>query len=200
MILVKKLHEDAKIPAQSHIDDACFDLFALEDTNIGMSTTKVRLGIAMEIPQGYEGVVRPRSSSFAKKNLNIHLGTIDSGYRGELMVLVSYIKPPFSIDIPLYTVKKGESIAQIAFRKVPRFVMVETDKLSDSSRGEGGFGSTDFIDFIKRGDSPEVAKLPEHEYPTTMGTATGSDIDQCVNCYQRRGFGSPHCFASRWSL
>jgi len=142
-IKVKKIHKDAIIPQQQYEGDACFDLYAVEDVLVQTNgSTKIRFGITWEMPIGYEGVVRSRSSSFSKKNLNIFVGTIDQQYRGEIMCYVSYIDPPYTLDIPFYMVKKGEAIAQVAFRKVPIFHMKEVDELSETDRGDKGFGST----------------------------------------------------------
>ncbi len=163
MILkVKKLHKDAKLPWKAYKGDACFDLFAVEDTLVeGNGITKVRFGIAWEMPEGYEGVLRPRSSSYINKNLHVYIGTIDQQYRGEVICAVSLIAPSetkyYGLDgkfVPKgegihklimpkpYLIKKGEAVAQVAFRKVPMFWIREVDELSETDRGEKGFGSS----------------------------------------------------------
>jgi len=147
-IKVKKLHKDAKLPYRQYEGDACYDLYAVEDVHIkGDEVKKVHFGISWELPKGYEGVVRSRSSSFAKKGLNVYVGTVDQQYRGEIVCLVSLINPHPCQDgdawfINHATISKGESIAQVAFRRVPQFDIVEVEELDDTERGDGGFGST----------------------------------------------------------
>jgi len=172
-VKVKKLHPDAKLPYKQYEGDACFDLYAVEDVTItGHQMKKVRFGIAWEIPRGYEAVVRGRSSSFVNKELHVFVGTVDQQYRGEIICAVALLFPLGSIFSPddafinSYTIKKGEAIAQVAFREVPNFHIVEVDKLTDTYRGAKGFGSTDkkrihhdFPPFvIKEGAVPIVEK------------------------------------------
>ncbi len=142
-IKVMKLHPDAILPYKKYVGDACYDLYAVEDTLIEAGgVTKIRFGIAWELPRGYMGDIKSRSSSFAKKNLHVYVGTVDEQYRGEIVCFVSYIDPPYTINIPFYTVKKGEAIAQVEFRKVPTVEIREVTELAESDRGEKGFGST----------------------------------------------------------
>lgn len=143
---VLKLHKDAKLPYKQYDGDACFDLYAIEDTEVmPYGVTKIRFGIAWEMPRGYEGVVRSRSSSFVNKNLHVYVGTVDQQYRGEIICVVSMILPNLS---PRLWIKKGEAVAQVAFRKVPIFNVREVSKLSKTDRGDKGFGSTDDIERI----------------------------------------------------
>lgn len=163
-IKIKKLHPDARLPHKQYEGDACYDLYAIEDTSILAGyVTKVRFGIAWEIPEGYEAVVRGRSSSFVNKHLHVFVGTVDQQYRGEIICAVvplvnykikftnihgkklfeKYDSAVHKITTPFeYTIKKGEAVAQVAFRRVPRFNIVEVDELSDTDRGTSGFGST----------------------------------------------------------
>jgi dUTP pyrophosphatase len=127
----------AKLPTRAYELDACFDLYSDHDVLVENRPIAVKMGIKIAIPVGYEGVVRSRSSSFAKKNLNIYVGTIDSGYRGEVMCFVNTIEPE-----TWYEVKKGEAICQIALRKVPAFTVLEVVDLPESERGEKGWGSS----------------------------------------------------------
>ncbi|MGY5871580.1 MAG: dUTP diphosphatase, partial [Candidatus Thorarchaeota archaeon] len=95
-------------------------------------------GIAVEIPIGYEGEVRPRSGLALKEGLTVlnTPGTIDSGYRGEVKtIMINHSDKPFQIT-------KGMRISQLAIRPVPEVTFIEVDELSDTDRGEGGFGST----------------------------------------------------------
>lgn len=137
-VKVKKLHPDAELPTKHHEDDACFDLYVLVSTLLqGTCVRKIHTGIAMEIPKGYEGVIRPRSSTFLKKEIQVHIGTIDRQYRGEIVFCANMLDPDNE-----YYLASGESIAQIAFRKVPDVKIIGVTELSDTDRGDGGFGST----------------------------------------------------------
>jgi dUTP pyrophosphatase len=95
-------------------------------------------GIAIEIPSGYEGQVRPRSGRALSEGLTLvnSPGTIDSDYRGELRVIV------INLGSEPLTIKRGDRIAQVVFAPVVRMEIVEDDRLEDSGRGEGGFGHT----------------------------------------------------------
>lgn len=199
-IRVKKLNKDAKLPSQTHNTDACYDLFVVEEVVVTGIRKQVKHGIAIEIPYGYEGVVRSRSSSFSKKGLNVFIGTIDSGYRGELMTYVSLIRP-FNMlgHANSYTIKKGEAISQLAIRKVPPIHFREVDELSESERGEGGFGSTDatIADWIRSKPAEYIDENQPHDFPPyTIGTTDPKR--QCLKCYTMEGV-SDHCYAPHWS-
>ena len=99
---------------------------------------QIPTGIFIEVPKGYEIQVRPRSGKSFKKGLNVILGTIDSNYRGEIKVIVH------NISNEVFTITEGEEIAQIVLCPVVHdWETYEVEKLSDTTRGEGGFGSTD---------------------------------------------------------
>ncbi len=103
-----------------------------------LDRTLIPTGLYLEIPQGYEAQVRPRSGLAAKFGITVlnTPGTIDSDYRGEIkVILVNLSKEAFDI-------KNGERIAQIVFAKVEQVTFVNTTELSLTERGEGGFGST----------------------------------------------------------
>jgi dUTP pyrophosphatase len=145
---IKKLNDNAIIPTQSHEGDACFDLYASENITLRYGvTTMIPTALAMEIPEGYEGVIRPRSS-VNKKGIHVFLGTVDSGYRGEVKVMATliahqrYDNERNPIQEQTISVIQGERIGQLALRWVPLFEMVESDELSDTDRGEKGFGSS----------------------------------------------------------
>ena len=88
-IKVKKLHNDAIIPKRAHTSDACFDIYALEDTVIEPGETALgKTGLAFELPEGYELQIRPRSGITLKTKLRVQLGTVDCGYVGEVGVIV----------------------------------------------------------------------------------------------------------------
>lgn len=135
IIKFKKLSSMAKAPERAHRSDAGYDLFALEAGTInGRCAKAFRTGIAVEIPEGYYGEIHSRSSWF-KDNFDAD-GVIDSGYRGEIMIM---LHNHTFID---KAIRAGEKIAQIIFIKLPDTELVEVDELSDSDRGTGGFGST----------------------------------------------------------
>lgn len=138
-VRVKRLHPDAKIPKAAKKDDVAFDLCSVIDYEIKPGERfAVPTGIAVEIPVGYEGQVRPRSGLALKEGLTVlnTPGTIDSGYRGEVKtIMINQGDSPFKIT-------KGMRISQLAIRPVPEVEFIEVDELSDTDRGEGGFGST----------------------------------------------------------
>lgn len=135
----KKLYADAKLPVKGSLHAACYDVYAhsMERDYEGLVTYK--LGFATEIPEGYMGVVVPRSNlSKYKWMLGNSVGIIDSDYRGEWMVkLRSFegIYAPAPYDV-------GDRIAQIYFMPILQTEIEEVDELSDTDRGAGGFGST----------------------------------------------------------
>lgn len=133
-IKIKKLHKDAVIPTKAHATDAGCDLYATschyENGIITYGT-----GIAVEIPEGYVGLVFPRSS-IANKDiiLSNSVGVIDSGYRGEIMA--KFRKGGSNA----YCI--GERIAQLIIMPYPEVIFEEATELSQSDRGEGGYGSS----------------------------------------------------------
>ncbi|PEU21347.1 deoxyuridine 5'-triphosphate nucleotidohydrolase [Bacillus wiedmannii] len=165
MVKVKRLHEDAVIPKYAKPGDSGFDLVAVEDVIIEPGETKViPTGLAFEIPNGYEMQVRPRSGISRKTKLRVVLGTIDSGYRGEVGVIVDnasiieYASQPrfvaavlagdgdFNITKPVkyetIKIRKGDRIAQGVLAAVGHTTFEEVEELSESERGEDGYGST----------------------------------------------------------
>ena len=138
-VRVKRLSPDAKIPKAAKAGDVAFDLYSIIDYELRPGERfAVPTGIALEIPPGYEGQVRPRSGLALKEGVTVlnTPGTIDSGYRGEVKtILMNHNGEPFKIT-------KGMRISQLAIRPVPEVEFVEVDELSDTERGEGGFGST----------------------------------------------------------
>ncbi|EEK97140.1 Deoxyuridine 5'-triphosphate nucleotidohydrolase (DUTPase) [Bacillus cereus BDRD-ST26] len=147
--------KDVDLPKYAKPGDSGFDLVAAEGTIIEPGQTKViPTGLAFEIPPGFELQVRPRSGISRKTFLRVVLGTVDSGFRGEVGVIVSNISyPGNSITLGIndeheifksvtYVVKKGDRIAQGVIAPVETANFVEVDELSRSDRGTGGFGST----------------------------------------------------------
>lgn len=137
-VKVKKLHENAVIPKYSKIGDAGMDLTITREIENTTFSVSYGFGIAIEIPKGYVGLIFPRSSV---RNTDLILsncvGVIDSGYRGELQAT---FKKTSGLDSIKY--KVGERGAQIIILPYPQVSIIEADQLSDTQRGEGGFGST----------------------------------------------------------
>lgn len=135
--------KDVKLPKYAKPGDSGFDLVAAEDTIIWPGETKVvQTGLAFEIPPGYELQVRPRSGMTRNTKLRVVLGTVDSGYRGEVGVLVDNNERPISLNMKAHVIEKGTRIAQGVIAPVVTAHFVEVDELSESDRGTGGFGST----------------------------------------------------------
>jgi dUTP pyrophosphatase len=137
-INVKKLVPEAVIPSYAKPGDAGMDLVA---TSVGIdeyNNTVYGTGIAIEIPEGYVGLIFPRSSN-AKTDLYLtnHVGVIDSGYRGEIMFKFRATRTTFPKEY-----KVGDRVGQIIILPYPQVAFIETDELSSTERGEGGFGST----------------------------------------------------------
>lgn len=136
----KKLSKEAKVPERAHTSDAGFDLFCTgfeyPPSIDSMLFIEAKTDIAVEIPDGYVGLVFPRSSiSKTRHMLRNSVGVIDSGYRGE-------IKLRFSIDDSETKYKIGEKIGQIIFMQLPEITLTEVTELNTSDRSSGGFGST----------------------------------------------------------
>lgn len=140
-IPLRRLDADLAMPAYATEGDAGADLVAAEATTLapGGGRALVPTGAAIAIPVGYAGFVQPRSGLALRHGVTClnTPGLIDSGYRGELKVLLVNTDPtePFSIE-------RGDRIAQIVIQRVEHAVFVEVAELPDSQRGEGGFGST----------------------------------------------------------
>jgi len=138
-VKIKKLHPDAFIPVYSKPGDAGLDLTATSIDDDSYGNIVYGTGLAVEIPEGYVGLLYPRSSN-SKTDLYLtnHVGVIDSGYRGEIMFK---FRPINGIeDAYIYAV--GDRIGQLIIMPYPSIKFVETDELSDTDRGDGGFGST----------------------------------------------------------
>ena len=141
VVKVAKTDPAARMPTKGSAHAAGWDLYCLEDTVVNFrSSMKLRTGLRVAIPEGFEGQVRARSSLGSKGLILPHsIGTIDADYRGELFVLMTWIGEGDS-----YKVKSGERIAQLVIAPIPdvQFSEVEIEDLGETERGEGGFGST----------------------------------------------------------
>ena len=140
-VKVARVHPDSRMPTKGSEHAAGWDLYSLEDTEVPFrGSVKLRTGLHVAIPVGYEGQVRARSSLGSKGLILPHsIGTIDADYRGELFVLMTWIGEGDS-----YMVKSGERIAQLLITPIPKvgFREVEFEDLGETERGSGGFGST----------------------------------------------------------
>jgi len=138
-IALKKLHPDAHIPAYQSHEAAGFDLHSVEDHEISPGQRAlVKTGLAMALEPGYELQIRPRSGLAFKHGITVlnTPGTVDSDYRGEVMVLL------INHGDESFMIKKGERIAQGVVQAVIQASFMEVDDLNDTARGAGGFGST----------------------------------------------------------
>jgi dUTP pyrophosphatase len=137
-VKIKKLHSDAVIPTYAKRGDAGMDLVATEILSNTTFDITYGLGVALEIPEGFVGLVFPRSS-IRKYELALSnsVGVIDSGYRGELQAT---FKKTNGLDSLSY--KVGDRVVQIMIIPHPTIEFEEVNELNNTERGEGGFGST----------------------------------------------------------
>ena len=127
------------MPAKAHSDDAAYDMRSRVDMLLEpQRSTLVPTGVFIELPVGYEAQIRPRSGLALKKNLMLtnSPGTIDAGYRGEIGVIM------FNAGKESFSISRGDRIAQMVICKLPEVELISSEALSESQRGEGGFGST----------------------------------------------------------
>jgi dUTP diphosphatase len=139
-IAVSRLQNEAVLPTRAHAGDAGLDLYACEAAHIGPGERwSVGTGIAVQIPEGHAGLVLPRSGLAREHGIALvnAPGLIDSGYRGEVRVLLLNTDPADT-----FRVAAGDRIAQLVLTPVAIAEPVETAELSESARGEGGFGSS----------------------------------------------------------
>lgn len=138
-IFCKKVHEDAIVPTYEREGDAACSLRVIEDYTVHPGKRVLaRIGLSMAIPEGFEGQIRPRSGLAWKKGLTVvnTPGTIDAGYRGEIMVAL------INLGDEVISINKGDAVAQMKFSAVYTGHFLETDSLSETDRGVGGFGHT----------------------------------------------------------
>jgi len=135
----KRIHPDAVLPSYAHPSDAGMDVRSVADLTIAPGKRAlVPTGLVMLLPPMYEAQVRPRSGLALKSGVTVlnTPGTIDSGYRGEVGVIL------MNLGDSDFTVKKGDKIAQIVIAPVMQPEIAETDLVDETDRGAGGFGST----------------------------------------------------------
>lgn len=136
---IKKLDERAVMPRYAKPGDAGMDLTAIDCVwDVGRMQMRYRFGLAFEIPEGYVGLIFPRSS-ICKKNLSLAncVGVIDSGYRGEVTAVFNLLRGERG---EIYDV--GDRTAQLVVMPFAQCEIEETDELSETERGTGGYGST----------------------------------------------------------
>jgi dUTP pyrophosphatase len=137
---IQRLRDDAVVPQRAYAGDAGLDLSACERVELAPGERAlVGTGLAVAIPEGYAGFVQPRSGLAAKHGLTVvnSPGLVDSGYRGELRVVLLNTDASES-----FTVEPGMRIAQLVVLPIPAFELVEVDELPASERGARGFGSS----------------------------------------------------------
>lgn len=137
-VKVKKLHPEAVVPKYAKLGDAGLDLTAVsKDYDEEKEKLVFGTGLAVEIPEGHVGLLFPRSSiSKTLLSLANSVGVIDSGYRGEIKLFFN------KGHRPKKNYKVGDRIGQLIILPYPNVELIESDELSDSERGEGGFGSS----------------------------------------------------------
>ncbi|MCH1627311.1 dUTP diphosphatase [Fredinandcohnia quinoae] len=133
------LNNDARLPFQANKGDAGFDLYSVEEKVIAPGEAElIRTGIKIELPEGTEAQVRPRSGLALKHSVTVlnSPGTIDEAYRGEIaVILINHGKSDFLVE-------KQMRIAQMVIAPVPKVMLTQVNEISESERGEGGFGSS----------------------------------------------------------
>jgi dUTP pyrophosphatase len=137
---IRRLDADLPLPSYARAGDAGLDLLASVDATLEPGErAAVPTGIAIEIPEGFAGFVHARSGRALREGLALANapGLIDSGYRGEVKVIVVNLDPHEPIHI-----KRGEKIAQLVVQPVASSILIESEELATTERGEGGFGST----------------------------------------------------------
>lgn len=136
---VRRLRPDAVLPAYAHPGDAGLDLAAVDPVRLWPGErVAVPTGLAVAVPDGWVGLVHPRSGLARRHGLTVANapGTIDAGYRGEVQVLL------VNLGIEVVDIAAGDRVAQLLLQRVGWAEVVEVQELSDTVRGDGGFGST----------------------------------------------------------
>ena len=140
-VFIKKLNSSAKLPSYKTSGASGMDLMACIENTINLEPGKsclVPTGLSVAFPKEYEIQIRPRSGLAAKNNISVlnTPGTIDSDYRGELKIIL------FNHSKVNFTINNNDRVAQMILTPIIKMELEESDKLPDSIRGEGGFGST----------------------------------------------------------
>lgn len=136
-IEIQKLEDGARVPEYAHPGDAGMDVFALQDVVLQAGERgMVRTGVAMKVPEGYVALVWDKSGRAVKEGLSTMAGVIDSGYRGEVQIVV------LNTSSEAVTIEAGQKVAQVLIQPLISATINEVSQLDDTSRGDGGFGST----------------------------------------------------------
>lgn len=152
-ISIRRLDPAVPLPAYAHPGDAGADLVTTVDVRLAPGERAlVPTGLALALPEGYVGLVHPRSGLAARFGLSIvnAPGTIDAGYRGEVKVLLVNLDPGEPVVL-----RRGDRIAQLVLQRVEQARFVEVDSLPESPRGEAGYGSTGGFDAATTDDLEE---------------------------------------------
>ena len=137
LIKFQKILAEAIIPHYAHQGDAGMDIFSAEEAVIKAGERKnVRTGVKMEMPEGFVGLVWDKSGLALKNGIKTMAGVIDACYRGEIGIVL------VNLSDQDYKVEKGQKIAQMLIQKAERAEIEEARELSETKRGDGGFGST----------------------------------------------------------
>jgi dUTP pyrophosphatase len=132
----KRIHKEAKLPCYGHVGDAGLDLFSVMECVLkGGEARAISTGIQVAIPNGYVGLIWDKSG-ISLKNIHRLAGVIDSGYRGEIKVVMT------NLSTEAFSIKKGMKIAQMLIQPIVKVKVVESEVLDGTTRGENGFGST----------------------------------------------------------
>jgi len=132
----KKIHKDAKLPSYGHVGDAGLDLFSVMECVLkGGEARAISTGIQVAIPDGYVGLIWDKSG-ISLKNIHKLAGVIDSGYRGEIKVVMT------NLSTEAFSIEKGMKIAQMLIQPIVKVKVVDSEVLDETTRGENGFGST----------------------------------------------------------
>src|SRR4051812_17569065 len=158
-VQITRIAPDVPLPAYAHPGDAGADLVTTVDVHLEPGERAlVPTGVAIALPEGYVGLVHPRSGLAARFGLSIvnAPGTVDAGYRGEVKVLL------VNLDVASPVVlSRGDRIAQLVVQKVERATFVEVPRLPGSARGDGGYGSTGGFVAAAAPDTPPPAAANE---------------------------------------
>jgi dUTP pyrophosphatase len=140
LLKVKRLRPGARLPERATEGSSGFDLYACVDGRdhvvLGRRPLRVGTGIAIEFPRGFDVQVRPRSG-LAAKGVGVTFGTIDSDYRGEVLVTMYLFG-----DVEEYRIANGDRIAQLVVTRLGELDVLEVEELTETARGAGGHGST----------------------------------------------------------
>ena len=140
VVRIHRLSDDVVLPSYAHAGDAGMDLRSTETVTLQPFERRlVATGLAVAIPDGYAGLVLPRSGLAIKKGLTVANtpGLIDAHYRGELKVIAINVDPQNPV-----TIEAGDRIAQLVIQRIPEVRLLEVEELDHTDRGAGGFGSS----------------------------------------------------------